>query len=141
MSVIGLLTMVGVLVNFNVLGREWDLHAMIAGAMLAIAGSQAVGLGLVARAYGVHHLGEHDPLFEREDGRFTLERGLLAGSAVVLLGLVLGVVILVQWINRGFGALGEEHLAVFSLTMVVVGIQAILTSFLLSIVGLQRADR
>ena len=60
--------MVGVLANLNLLGREWDLHAMIAGAMLAIAGVQAVALGLVARAYGVHHLGEHDPLFERCDG-------------------------------------------------------------------------
>jgi glycosyltransferase involved in cell wall biosynthesis len=141
MSVIGLLAMIGVLANFNLLGREWDLHAMIAGAMFAIAGAQAVGLGLVARAYGVHHLGEHDPLFERTDGRFTLERGLLAGASIVVIGLAIGAVILVQWINRGFGALGEEHLAVFSLTMIVVGIQAILTAFLLSIVGLHRADR
>jgi glycosyltransferase involved in cell wall biosynthesis len=138
MGAIGLLAMIGVLTNLNLLGREWDLHAMIAGAMLVIAGSQAVALGLVARAYGVHHLGERDPLFERDDGRFTLERGLLAGCALVLAGLVVGAVILVQWIDRGFGALGEEHLAVFSLTMVVVGIQVILTSFLLSIVALNR---
>jgi hypothetical protein len=141
MSVLGLIAMISVLANLNLLGREWDLHAMIAGAMLVIAGSQAVALGLVARAYGVHHLGEHDPLFERDDGRFTLERGLLAGSALVLAGLASGAVILVQWIDRGFGALGEEHLAVFSLTMVVVGIQTILTAFLLSIVGLHRTDR
>jgi glycosyltransferase involved in cell wall biosynthesis len=138
MGAIGLLAMIAVLTNLNLLGREWDLHAMIAGAMLVIAGSQAVALGLVARAYGVHHLGEHDPLFERDDGRFTLERGLLAGAALVLAGIVVGAVILVQWIDRGFGALGEEHLAVFSLTMVVVGIQVILTSFLLSIVALNK---
>ena len=48
--------------------------------------------------------------------------------------------ILVQWIDRGFGALGEEQLAVFSLTLVVVGIQVIFTSFLLSIVGLRRRN-
>jgi hypothetical protein len=138
MSVIGLIAMIGVLANFSVLGREWDIHAMIAGAMLVIAGSQAVALGLVARAYGVHHLGEHDPLFERDDGRFTLERGILAGGALILVGLVIGAVIVAQWINRGFGALGEEHLAVFSLTLVVVGIQTIFTSFLLSIVALDR---
>jgi glycosyltransferase involved in cell wall biosynthesis len=138
MGAIGLLAMIAVLTNLNLLGREWDLHAMIAGAMLVIAGSQAVALGLVARAYGVHHLGEHDALFERDDGRFTLERGLLAGAALVLAGIVVGAVIVVQWIDRGFGALGEEHLAVFSLTMVVVGIQVILTSFLLSIVALNK---
>jgi hypothetical protein len=49
-----------------------------------------------------------------------------------------GVVIMVQWIDRGFGALGEEQLAVLSLTLLVVGLQVIFTSFLLSIVGLRR---
>ena len=45
---------------------------------------------------------------------------------------------LITWIDRGFGALGEEQLAVLSLTLIVVGMQVIFTSFLLSIVGLRR---
>ena len=43
----------------NVFGRTWDVHTMIAGALLTIVGSQVIALGLCARAYGVYVLGEH----------------------------------------------------------------------------------
>jgi hypothetical protein len=46
--------------------------------------------------------------------------------------------VLIKWVDRGFGALAEEKLAVLSLTLIVVGLQVIFTSFLLSIVGLRR---
>jgi hypothetical protein len=137
----GLLGMITVLVDLNVFGREWDLHAMIAASMLAIAGAQVVALGLAARAYGVHHLGERDRLFERFDGRVRLEHGLLIGITLLLAGLAVAVGVLVTWIDRGFGALGEERLAILSLTLIVVALQVIFTSFFLSIVGLRRGDR
>jgi glycosyltransferase involved in cell wall biosynthesis len=140
--VIGLLGMLAVLVNISFFGREWDLHAMIAAAMATIAGAQIVGLGLGARAYGVHHLGERDRLFERFDGRIGLEHGLLAGAAILLAGIVIAAAVLITWIGRGFGALGEERLAILSLTLIVVGMQVVFTSFLLSIVGLRgRGER
>jgi Flp pilus assembly pilin Flp len=88
----------------------------------------------------VHHLGENDRLFERYEGRLRLEHGLLAGIAVFLVGFLTSVVVLSTWIQRGFGALGEERLAVLSLTLIVVGIQIIFSSFLLSIVGLRRRN-
>jgi glycosyltransferase involved in cell wall biosynthesis len=135
---IGLLGMLAVLVNLSFFGRAWDLHAMIAAAMATIAGAQVVGLGLGARAYGVHHLGERDRLFERFDGRLRLEHGLLAGGGIFLAGLAIAAVVLITWIGRGFGALGEERLAILSLTLIVVGMQVVFTSFLLSIVGLRR---
>jgi glycosyltransferase involved in cell wall biosynthesis len=136
--VLGALLMLTVMVNLNLFGREWDLHAMIAAAMLTISGTQVVCLGLGAKAYGVHHLDEHDRLFDRYDGRVRLEHGLLAGSAVFLAGFAAALAVLVVWINRGFGALGEERLAVLSLTLIVVGLQIVFTSFFLSIVGLRR---
>jgi glycosyltransferase involved in cell wall biosynthesis len=135
---LGLLGMLAVLVNLSFFGRAWDLHAMIAASMATIAGAQVVGLGLGARAYGVHHLGERDRLFERFDGRLRLEHGLLAGGGIFLAGLAIAAVVLITWIGRGFGALGEERLAILSLTLIVVGMQVVFTSFLLSIVGLRR---
>jgi glycosyltransferase involved in cell wall biosynthesis len=138
---IGLLGMIAILASVDFFGREWDLHAMIAAAMLTIAGAQVVGLGLCARAYGVHQLGDRDRLFERYEGKVRLEHGLLAGMTLFLAGLFTATVVLVTWIDRGFGALGEERLAVLSLTLIVVGMQVVFTSFLLSIVGLRRRDR
>jgi glycosyltransferase involved in cell wall biosynthesis len=137
---IGLLALVAILSDVNFFGRQWDLHAMIAASMLTIAGAQVVGLGVGARAYGVHHLGERDRLFERLDGRIGLEHGLLAGFVLLLAGFGIGLGVLITWINRGFGALGDERLAVFSLTLIVVGLQVVFTSFLLSIVGLRRRN-
>jgi glycosyltransferase involved in cell wall biosynthesis len=140
--VAGLVAMLTVAVNLNLFGRKWDLHAMIAAAMLAIAGAQVIGLGLCARAYGVHHLGEQDRLLERYERRIRLEHGLLLGFTLLLVGLVTATAVVITWIGRGFGALGEERLAIFSLTLIVLAMQVIFTSFLLSIIGLrQRSDQ
>ena len=132
--------MASILVDVNVFGRQWDLHAMIAAAMLTIAGAQVIGLGLGARAYGVHHMGERDRLFERFDGRVRLEHGILLGIALFTAGFAVAATVLGVWINRGFGALSEERLAVFAATLIVVGIQIFFSSFLLSILGLRRRD-
>jgi hypothetical protein len=43
-----------------------------------------------------------------------------------------------MWIERGFGALAEEQLAVLAVTLMVAGIQIFFSSFLLSILGLRR---
>ncbi len=48
------------------------------------------------------------------------------------------MIIVIQWIDRGFGALADERLAVVAATFVIVGIQIFFTSFLLSILGLRR---
>jgi hypothetical protein len=44
------------------------------------------------------------------------------------------------WVDRGFGQLSEERLAVLSVTLLIVGIQIFFSSFLLSILGLRRRD-
>jgi hypothetical protein len=83
-------------------------------------------------------MGDKDRWFDRMRSRFKLEHGLLLGGAVALAGFVLAAVIVVQWVNRGLGALSEERLAVLAATLIIVGIQIFFTSFLLSILGLRR---
>ena len=138
MAVIGTLIALTVLLSIEVLGREWDLHAMVGGALLMIVGTQVLALGLCAHAYGTYFMGERDPWFDRMRARFKLEHGLLLGGAVTFAGVVVGAVIVGIWINRGFGALGEERTAVLAAALVIVGIQIFFSSFLLSIIGLRR---
>jgi glycosyltransferase involved in cell wall biosynthesis len=126
------------LLQINVFGREWELHTMLGGALLMIVGVQVVALGLCAHAYGTYFMNEKDPWFDRMRARFELEHGLVAGGAVLLVGTAIGAVIVVTWINRGFGELSDERLAVLAATLVIVGIQIFFTSFLLSILGLRR---
>jgi hypothetical protein len=138
MTVLGALAMLVVISQVDVFGRSWDFHAQIAGSLLVIIGTQVIGLGLCGHAYGMYFMGEHDPWFERMRARFRLESGLLLGGGLLLAGLVAAGAILWQWIDRGFGELGEERLAVAAATLMVVGAQVIFTSFLLSILGLRR---
>jgi glycosyltransferase involved in cell wall biosynthesis len=138
MAVLGTLAALTVLLEIPVLGREWDLHSMVAGALLMIVGTQVLALGLCAHAYGTYFMGEKDPWFDRMRARFRLEHGLLLGGAVTFGGVAIGAVILGIWVDRGFGALSEERLAVLAAALMIVGIQIFFSSFLLSIIGLRR---
>ena len=122
----------------DILGREWEIHTMIGGALLMIVGTQIVGLGLCAHAYGTYFMGEKDAWFDGMRRRFRLEHGLLLGGAVALVGFAIAAVIVGTWIASGTGQLSEERLAVFAATLVIVGMQVFFSSFLLSILGLRR---
>ena len=136
----GLGALIVVLVGggLEVAGRSWGIHALIGGSMLMIVGTQVVGLGLCAHAYGTYFMGERDPWFDRMRARVRLEHGLLLGGAFMLAGIVMGGVIVGTWISHGLGSLSDERLAVISAALTIVGIQIFFSSFLLSILGLRR---
>jgi glycosyltransferase involved in cell wall biosynthesis len=141
MFVIGAIVEMVVIARLGVFGREWDIHALIAGSLLAIVGTQVMALGICAHAYATYFMNEQDRWFDRMRARFKLEHGLLAGGVIVFAGFVVGTFIVIDWIDRGFGRLAYERLAVLSATLIIVGIQVFFSSFLLSILGLRRRDR
>jgi hypothetical protein len=140
LAVLGALVSALVLARIDVLGRQWDIHALIGGAMLMVVGTQVVALGLCAHAYGTYFMHERDPWFDRWRARLKLEHGLMLGGVIMLAGLGILAVIVVEWFSRGFGSLGEERLAILAFTLVIVGVQIFFSSFLLSILGLRRRD-
>src|SRR5919204_184402 len=75
---------IGAISLFNVplFGRQWQLHTLIAGSMLAIVGAQVSQLGVSGPTYAFYYLGEHDPLFDRMRAKLRLEHGLIAGALV-----------------------------------------------------------
>jgi hypothetical protein len=64
----------------------------------------------------------------------------MLGGGVAIAGFVAAAVIVVRWIDRGFGELSEQRLAILAATLIIVGIQIFFSSFLLSILGLRRRD-
>ncbi len=138
MALLGALISLTVLTQVDILGRQWDIHTMIGGVLLLIVATQVLALGLCAHAYGTYFMGEKDPWFDRARARFRLEHGLLAGGGVVLAGFALGMKIVITWADRGFGELSETRLAIMAATLIIVGIQVVFSSFLLSILGLRR---
>jgi glycosyltransferase involved in cell wall biosynthesis len=140
MVALGVVADVLVISGVSFFSRGWGVHTLIAGALLAIVGTQVVALGLCAHTYGTYFMGEKDPWFDRMRASFRLEHGLILGGVVALVGFVCLGVIAIDWINSGFGALGEEKLAVIGATLIIIGIQIFFSSFLLSILGLRRKE-
>jgi hypothetical protein len=138
LALLGVVVSLTVLLQIQVFGRDWDLHAMVAGALLMIVGTQVLALGLCAHAYGTYFMGEEDPWFDRMRARFRLEHGLLLGGSIIFAGLVMAAVIVGIWVERGFGQLSEERLALLAATLLIVGLQVFFSSFLISILGLRR---
>ena len=135
-AIVGLVS----LSHIELFGREWQLHSMIAGSLLAVVGTQVLGLGLCAHAYGSYFMGEREAWFDRMRARFRLEHGLLLGAAIAGAGALIAGIIVITWIDRGFGVLSEERLLVAASALIIVGLQVLFSSFLLSILGLRRRD-
>jgi len=140
LALLGTLVSVMVLAQLDIFGRSWDIHALIGGALLTIIGTQVLALGLCAHAYGTYFMGEQDAWFDKMRARYRLEHGLALGGAIIVGGFATGLIIVIKWIDHGFGALGLNKLAVVAFTLLVVGLQIFFSSFLLSILGLRRRE-
>jgi glycosyltransferase involved in cell wall biosynthesis len=139
MALLGLLLSITVLGSLSVFGRQWYMHTQIAGTLFLVVGVQVIAMGLCAQSYATYHEGHHQRWFDALRARLRLEHGLMAGTLIAVVGLVVVAVVVARWIERGFGPLSEEQLALTGATLVILGVPVFFTSFLLSILGLHRA--
>jgi glycosyltransferase involved in cell wall biosynthesis len=139
--ILGLIGLVALLPGRLFLGgRAFDIHFMVLASMLTIVGFQVLALGLYAKTYSLTaHFDEDDKLVKSFYRHFNLEKGLVIGLVLLLIGLGADGYILLKWISRGFGALNEIRGALFALTFTVIGVQTIFSSFFLSILSVHRA--
>ena len=138
---IGAILITLVFARASLFGHFFFVHTLIAGSLLVVVGTQLVGFGLCGRAYAVYQFGDRDPAFERWGRRFGLEHGLLLGLALIAAGLAVGGVVIAHWVARGLGSLAEERITILAATLVIVGVQAFFTSFMVSLLGLRRRER
>ena len=123
-------------------GVSLDVDTLVAcGAMVDI-GFQAVLFWLFTQVYaGAEGFLPTEPKVQTLLGKLSLERGLLAGVAVGVAGLVGLVFSLTYWQGHAFGHLNYEHalrLMVPSVTALVLSCQIILGTFFLSILGIKQ---
>ena len=137
-ATLGLLGVLVSLTGIELLGREWQLHAMIASVAAVILGAQILQIGAFSRAFAFYYLGERDPLIQKVRSRFRLEHGLGAGVVLVIAGAAVAGVVVAMWLGRGLGALQEERAALVGLMLLVLGFQTIFGAFFISILGLRR---
>jgi len=117
----------------------FDIHYLVLGSLLALLGFQIINLGLYAKSYSLsEHFEENDSFIEWFLQHFNLERGLIIGAVVTLIGLGINVYILMRWILSNFGPLSEVRTGIAALTFIVIGIQIIFSSFFLSFLGIKK---
>jgi len=105
--------------------------------LLALLGIQIIFFGIIAKIF----YSKSNPLFtlsnsmKRLISLFTLEIGILTGLLLALSGFFIDAIIAYRWVKVNFGdlSLSEIRFALMALVLLVVGIQIIFSTFLLSI--------
>jgi len=137
------------LIPMVVLGRgpaaladvQFDYHYMILGSLLTILGFQAVMTGLFAKAYcHAARLYAPDRILETFRRHFSLERGLILGTALLLAGFIVDARILIGWLRSGMGALNAIRPATRASTLMIIGAQINFSSFFMSLLGMFPSD-
>ena len=123
--------------QFRLFGHIFGFHAMIFFGMLTLLGFQIINLGIFAKSYALAegYVSKNSLLF-RFYKLFNLEKGIVAGSIFFITGIVIAVFILKAWITGG--GLSQERQLLFALTLFILGIQIIFSSFLISLIGIKR---
>ena len=112
--------------------HAFDYHFMVLGSLLSILGFQVINLGIYAKAYSIYEkLIPEDSFLKGFYRWFTLEKGIYGGLLLVGIGMTIMFYLLAKYI---WGHLVFElRLAIFSMTLIVLGVQIIFSSFLLSL--------
>lgn len=130
----------------TVVGRlHFDAHTLLFASLFIILGYQsalfAVSAWTFATSEGLM------PMTARLRGWFdiiTLEKGLLAGVVAILAGGALLVASVLQWRAVNYGGLDYSvtmRRVIPGVTLVAIGFQTLLSSFFLSVLGMQRPSR
>jgi len=120
---------------------QFDYHYMILGSLLTILGFQAVMTGLFAKAYcHAARLYAPDRILEAFRRHFSLERGLILGTVLLLTGFVVDTRILIGWLRSGMGELNAIRPATQASTLMIIGAQINFASFFLSLLGMFPSD-
>ncbi len=129
--------------QLKILGAQFDVHTLVYASALTVIGYQAILFAIFARVFAMTQgFLPFKSWIEDLVDRWTLEAGLLAGAALVLGGLVLTVIALAIWGGSGFDQLDYREtlrIVVPASTMLVLGVQTILASFFLSILGIEHS--
>lgn len=124
---------------FLFLGHYWDLHMMIFSSVICILCYQIINLGIYAHTYAIkQRFLKYDSLTLFFQRHFSLERGLILGILLFLLGFVINLFIFIEWFYKNFGPLYRIRESILAMTFLVIGLQTVFSSFFISLLFLKR---
>jgi hypothetical protein len=126
-------------------GVAFDTGTLAVASLFVIIGGQLVAFAFFTKVFAIGEgLLPQDDKFSNVFHYFSLEKGIVLGLLMLLLGLGLLGHALWVWKEAGFGSLpfGENlRRLIPAVTLVALGIQIVFSSFFLSILGLRTASR
>jgi glycosyltransferase involved in cell wall biosynthesis len=119
-----------------------DVHTLLISFVAALIGFQAIAFFVFARVYALSEgLLPTNPKLQRFVESLDLEKGLLAGLGVFLLGLGAIAYTVLVWFQAGFGDLNVQttlRSAIPGVTAMCLGGQIVLFSFMLGFLRLKK---
>ena len=120
-------------------GRTWDYHALLFGALALILGYNLILFDVFAKTFSMGAgFARPGQWLRWLKGVYSLERGLILGGLLFLLGLGLEVKIVLDWLRTGGGELMAVRGIVIGMTALVMGAQTVFASFLVSLMLIER---
>jgi glycosyltransferase involved in cell wall biosynthesis len=123
-------------------GITFDVHTLLYGSLAILCGYQSVLFALFTTTFGVNEgLRPPPPGYFGFFKIMNLERGLICGLAATLAGAALLVVAFNMWRITGYGHMDYPKTlrwVVPGTTLLALGFQSILSSFFVSILGMQK---
>jgi glycosyltransferase involved in cell wall biosynthesis len=143
LMILGLIVGIWLLPGTQKIGNiSFDIHTLLYAAIAIIVGFQAVTFAFFTKVFAISEkLLPEDPKLNKIFRYVTLETGLIVGVALILIGIVGSIFSLTTWSETAFGILDPSktlRLVIPSLTCLTVGLQMVLSSFFLSVLGLKR---
>lgn len=131
--------------QWSVGGVVFDVGTLAVACMGTIIGVQLVAFAFFTKVFAVAEgLLPQDGKFSQLFRFFTLEKGILCGLAILLVGSGLLVRALGIWKATGYGELSYAanlNRLIPAVTLVVLGVQTIFSSFFMSVLGLKTVSR
>jgi len=142
MLIVGIAAMLWLLPGQQPAGKVvFDLNTLVFAGAAIVCGFQAIVFYMFAKTFAIRSgLLPEDPVVSRVRDMLRLEAGLVAGCAAFLVGLGLATYALGAWGSESFGPLdpGKSlRIAIPSATLLVIGLQIMFSSCLLSILQLE----
>jgi glycosyltransferase involved in cell wall biosynthesis len=126
-------------------GVTLGIHTVFYASLGVVVGFHSALFYIFARLYGMREgLAPPDQRFLRMTRVLTLEAGLLAGLALLLIGLTLAVLAVSAWTETAFGALRPEsamRLVIPSGTCILLAFQTAYGAFFLSVLEIRSGKR
>jgi len=123
-------------------GHGLDVHSMILASLMTLLGYQIIMLGIYAKVFSyVIGLEKGGSIITTTLRYFKLEKGIILGFLTSFVGLLIGLIYFINWVREGFGYLWAIKPAILSMTLLVLGIQIVFSSFFLSILDIKRSTR